>query len=238
MQDKRFPQSQVAHSHQDELSQVMNANAQVALGSDVASVLKNTYMLLAMTLAFSAFVAYVAMAINAQPVGLIVTLVGFYGLLFGIHKTQNSGMGLVLTFALTGFMGYTLGPILGMFMGAGAGHVVANALGLTAFVFFGLSAYALITRKDFSFLAGAITAGFFVLIGAMIIGLFTSIPGLQLTISAGFVLFSSLVILYQTSAIIHGGETNYIMATVTLFVSIYNLFLSLLQLLMAFSGED
>lgn len=238
MQDKRFPQAHTAAAHQDELSNVMNANAQAVMGAQAASVLKNTYMLLAMTLAFSAVVAYVAMAINAPHPGLILTLVGFYGLLFGIHKTQNSGMGLVLTFALTGFMGYTLGPILSMFIGAGAGHVVANALGLTAFVFFGLSAYALITRKDFSFLAGTITAGFFVLLGAMVIGFFTDIAGLQLMISAGFVLFSSMIILYQTSEIIHGGETNYIMATVTLFVSIYNLFLSLLQLLMAFSGDE
>lgn len=238
MQDKRFPQAHSVASHQDELSNVMNANAQAALGADAASVLKNTYMLLAMTLAFSAVVAYVAMAINAPHPGLIITLVGFYGLLFGIHKTQNSGMGIVLTFALTGFMGYTLGPILGMFIGAGAGHVVANALGLTAFVFFGLSAYALITRKDFSFLAGTITAGFFVLLGAMVIGIFTDIAGLQLAISAGFVLFSSMIILYQTSEIIHGGETNYVLATVTLFVSIYNLFLSLLQLLMAFGGDE
>lgn len=238
MQDKRFPQAHTAASHQDELSNIMNAGAQGALESNVASVLKNTYMLLGMTLAFSAVVAYVAMAINAPHPGLIITLVGFYGLLFGIHKTQNSGMGLVLTFALTGFMGYTLGPILSAYMGAGAGHIVANALGLTAFVFFGLSAYALVTRKDFSFLAGTITAGFFVLLGAMVIGFFTDIAGLQLMISAGFVLFSSMIILYQTSEIIHGGETNYIMATVTLFVSIYNLFLSLLQLLTAFSGED
>jgi modulator of FtsH protease len=238
MQDNRHPQAQAAHTQGDNLANIMGANSQAALGADVSSVLKNTYMLLGLTLAFSAAVAYIAMVINAPHPGMIITLVGFYGLLFGIHKTANSGMGLVLTFALTGFMGYTIGPILSMFIGAGAGHLVANALGLTAFVFFGLSAYALITRKDFSFLAGTITAGFFVLLGAMVIGIFTDIAGLQLMISAGFVLFSSMIILYQTSEIIHGGETNYVLATVTLFVSIYNLFLSLLQLLMAFSGDD
>lgn len=205
---------------------------------ETSKVLKNTYMLLGATLAFSAFVAYIAMAMNAPAPGLIITLVGFYGLLFGVHKTQNSGMGIVLTFALTGFMGYTLGPIISMFAGAGAMHLVTNALGLTALVFFGLSGYALVTRKDFSFLSGAITAGFFVLLGVMVLGFFTEIAGLQLAISAGFVLFSSMVILYQTSEIIHGGEKNYVLATVTLFVSIYNLFLSLLQLLMAFSGDD
>lgn len=214
----------------------MNSSAVSEL--DTSKVLKNTYMLLGATLAFSAFIAFLSMSLNAPHPGLIITLVGFYGLLFAVHKTQNSGMGIVFTFALTGFMGYTLGPIISMFAGAGAMHVVTNALGMTALVFFGLSGYALVSRKDFSFLSGAITAGFFVLLGAMIVGMFTDIAGLQLTISAGFVLFSSMVILYQTSQIIHGGERNYVLATVTLFVSIYNLFLSLLNLLMAFSGED
>jgi modulator of FtsH protease len=238
MQDRQHPPANAAHSNSDGLANIMNANAQAALSSDVSSVLRNTYMLLGMTLAFSAFVAYLSMAMNMPHPGFIVTLVGFYGLLFAIHKTKDSIMGLVLTFALTGFMGYTLGPMLAMFAGAGAMHMVTNALGMTALVFFGLSAYALITRKDFSFLAGTITVGFFVLLGAMLVGAFTDIAGMQLMISAGFVLFSSMIILYQTSEIIHGGETNYILATVTLFVSIYNLFLSLLQLLMAFSGDD
>ncbi len=236
MQDKRFPQSQMAQQHQDELGTVMNTNAQVALGSDVASVLKNTYMLLGLTIAFSAMVAYLSMGM--QRPGIIITLVGFYGLFLLTAKLRNSAWGIVSTFALTGFMGYTLGPIIGMFAGAGAMPVVANALGLTAFVFFGLSAYALISRKDFSFLAGFIMAGFFVLIGAMVLGFFTSIPGLPLAISAGFVLFSSAAILFETSNIIHGGERNYVMATIGLYVSIYNLFLSLLHLLSAFGGDD
>lgn len=210
----------------------------VTTESEVSSVLRNTYMLLGMTLAFSALVAFVTMSMGLPHPGLIITLVGFYGLLFAIHKTQNSGMGLVFTFALTGFMGYTLGPILSAYIGAGAGNIVFNALAMTALVFFGLSGYALVTRKDFSFLSGFLMAGFFVLLGAMVLGFFMSIPGLQLAISAGFVLFSSAAILFQTSAIIHGGERNYILATVTLFVSIYNLFLSLLNLLTALSGDD
>lgn len=209
-----------------------------AAESEVASVLRNTYMLLGMTLAFSAVVAFITMSMGLPRPGLIITLVGFYGLLFAIHKTQNSGMGLVFTFALTGFMGYTLGPILSAYIGAGAGDIVFNALAMTALVFFGLSGYALVSRKDFSFLSGFLMAGFFVLLGAMILGFFMSIPGLQLAISAGFVLFSSAAILFQTSAIIHGGERNYVLATVTLFVSIYNLFLSLLNLLTALSGDD
>lgn len=235
MQDKQFPQSKVTAAHAEQLSQV-TGNGQVAVDSGVASVLKNTYMLLGLTLAFSAVVAYLSM--DAPRPGIIVTLVGFYGLFFLTAKLSESAWGLLSTFALTGFMGYTLGPIIGMFAGAGAMSVVANAFGLTAFTFFGLSAYALITRKDFSFLAGFITIGFFVLIGAMIIGFFTQIAGLQLMISAGFVLFSSAMILFQTSAIIHGGERNYILATISLYVSIYNLFLSLLQLLSAFAGDE
>ena len=235
MQDKRFPQSKVTTASNDQLAQVMGNN-QAALGTDVASVLKNTYMLLGLTIAFSALIAFLAM--DAPRPGIIVTLVSFYGLFFLTAKLSNSAWGLLSTFALTGFMGYTLGPIIGMFAGAGAMPIVANALGLTAFTFFGLSAYALITRKDFSFLAGFLTIGFFVLLGAMVIGFFANIPGLQLMISAGFVLFSSAAILFQTGAIINGGERNYIMATISLYVSIYNLFLSLLQLLTAFSGDE
>jgi modulator of FtsH protease len=236
MQDQRPSQAQAAHSQSDDLASVMNANTQAALGSDVASVLKNTYMLLGLTLAFSAAIAYFSM--DMQRPGFMVTLIGFYGLFFLTAKLRDSVWGLASTFALTGFMGYTLGPIIGMFAGAGAMPIVMNALGLTAFVFFGLSAYALTTRKDFSFLAGFLTAGFFVLIGAMVLGFFMQVPGLQLAISSAFVLFSSAMILYQTGEIIHGGERNYIMATIGLYVSIYNIFVSLLSILSSMSGDD
>lgn len=236
MQNKQFPQSKVAAADQDKLGQFMGSGSQAQVSGDVAGVLKNTYMLLGLTVAFSALVAYLSM--DMPRPGILITLVGFYGLFFLTAKLSNSAWGLLSTFALTGFMGYTLGPIIGMFAGAGAMPVVANALGLTAFVFFGLSAYALVTKKDFSFLAGFITVGFFVLLGAMVLSFFTSIPGLQMMISAGFVLFSSAAILFQTGAIINGGERNYIMATISLYVSIYNLFLSLLQLLGAFGGDE
>ena len=142
MQDKQFPQSKAAAANSDQLGQIMG-NSQAALGTDVSSVLKNTYMLLGLTIAFSALVAYLSM--DAPRPGILVTLVGFYGLFFLTAKLSNSAWGLLSTFALTGFMGYTLGPIIGMFAGAGAMPIVANALGLTAFTFFGLSAYALIT---------------------------------------------------------------------------------------------
>jgi len=205
----------------------------------VNKVLKNTYMLLGITLAFSALTAAFAMASNAAPVNIWVMLIGFYGLLFATHKLANSAWGLVSVFALTGFMGYTLGPILNYYMATSAGtEIVTTALGGTAFIFFGLSGYALVSRKDFSFLSGFLFAGFLVIIAAFVANLFLAMPALQLALSAGFILFSSAVILFQTSAIIHGGERNYILATVTLYVSLYNIFISLLNLLTALSGDD
>ncbi|MWV14049.1 FtsH protease modulator YccA [Pseudomonas sp. R-28-1W-6] len=206
---------------------------------EVSKVLRNTYGLLALTLAFSGLVAFVSQQMQVGHPGIIVTLVGFYGLFFLTMKLRNSSWGLLSTFALTGFMGYTLGPILNRYLGmSGGSEVVSSAFAMTALVFFGLSAYVLTTRKDMSFLAGFITAGFFVLLGAMVAGLFFEISGLQLAISAGFVLFSSAAILFQTSAIIHGGERNYIMATISLYVSIYNLFISLLQIFGIMGSDD
>ncbi|WP_271407674.1 Bax inhibitor-1/YccA family protein [Pseudomonas sp. Q1-7] len=206
---------------------------------EVSRVLRNTYGLLALTLAFSGLVAYAAQQMRVPYPSIFVVLIGFYGLFFLTVKLRDSAWGLVSTFALTGFMGYTLGPILNMYLGMpNGGEVVSSAFAMTALVFFGLSAYVLTTRKDMSFLGGFITAGFFVLIGAMLASFFFNISGLQLAISAGFVVFSSVCILYQTSAIIHGGERNYIMATISLYVSIYNLFISLLQLVGVFSSDD
>lgn len=205
---------------------------------EINSVLRNTYLLLGMTLAFSAVVAGVSMALNLPHPGFIPWLIGFFGLLFIVHKTANSSWGLLSVFAFTGFLGYGLGPILNMYLSLpNGGALVSSALGATAFAFVGLSAYALITRKDFSFLSGFLMVGFFVLMGAVLLGLFFDLSGFQVAISAGFVLFASAAILWQTSAIIHGGETNYILATVTLYVSIYNLLLSLLHIFGAF-GDD
>lgn len=205
----------------------------------VNKVLKNTYLLLALTLAFSALTASFAMASNAAPVNIWVMLIGFYGLLFVTHKLSNSAWGLAAVFALTGFMGYTLGPILSYYMATSNGsQLVMTALGGTAFIFFGLSGYALVTRKDFSFLSGFMMAGFLVIVAAFIANLFLQIPALQLALSAAFMLFSSAAILMQTGAIINGGERNYILATVTLYVSLYNIFISLLNLLTAFGGEE
>ena len=206
---------------------------------EVSRVLRNTYGLLALTLAFSGIMAYVAQQMRVGYPNVFVVLIGFYGLFFLTNKLRDSVWGLVSTFALTGFMGFLLGPILNRYLGMqGGAEVVSSAFAMTALVFGGLSAYVLITRKDMSFLGGFITAGFFVLMGAVLASLFFQISGLQLAISAGFVLFSSAMILYQTSAIIHGGERNYIMATISLYVSIYNLFISLLQIFGIAGGDD
>lgn len=203
------------------------------------SVLRNTYALLALTVTFSAIVAGVSMSLNLPHPGFILTLVGFYGLLFLVHKTKDSAWGLASAFALTGFMGYTIGPLLNHYLSmSNGGQLIMTALGMTALVFFSLSAYVLTTRKDMSFLSGFLFIGFIVLVVAMLVGMFVEISGLGLFISAGFVLFSSAAILYQTSEIIHGGENNYILATISLYVSIYNLLLSLLNLLSAFTGDD
>ncbi|MCL4142869.1 UNVERIFIED_CONTAM: hypothetical protein GTU68_052698 [Idotea baltica] len=200
--------------------------------TEVARVLRNTYGLLALTLAFSGLVAFFSQQAHAGPPNIFVTLIGFYGLFFLTVKFKDSSWGLLTTFALTGFMGYTLGPILNSYLGMTNGaEIISSAFAMTALVFIGLSTYVLMTRKDMSFLNGFVVVGFFVLLAATLANLFFHISGLQLAISAGFVLFSSAAILLQTSAIIHGGETNYIMATISLYVSIYNLFLSLLQIL-------
>ena len=202
-------------------------------------VLRNTYTLLSMTLLFSALCAGIAVMIRMPPMGMIITLVGYFGLLFLTTKLRNSAWGLVSVFALTGFMGLTLGPIISMYLSIPNGdQIVMSAMGGTGVIFLGLSGYALTTRKDFSFLGGFLMVGILVAFLAGIASMFLSMPGLSLAVSAMFILLMSGLILYQTSQIIHGGETNYIMATVTLYISIYNLFLSLLQLLGAFGGDD
>lgn len=194
-------------------------------------VLRNTYFLLSLTLGFSAVTATASMALNLPAPGLLLMLVGFYGLMFLTHKLANSPAGILAAFALTGFMGYTLGPLLSMLISAGSGDIIMLALGGTALVFFCCSAYVLTTRKDMSFLSGMLMAGFVVLVVAVIANLFLQIPALHLAISALFILFSAGAILWETSNIIHGGETNYIRATVSLYVSIYNVFVSLLSIL-------
>ena len=195
-------------------------------------VLRNTYWLLSLTLLFSAGAAAVTAALQLPHPGIVITLIGYFGLLFLTSRLRDSGWGLISVFGLTGFMGYTLGPIVSHYLAMPNGHqVVAMAMGSTAAIFLGLSAYATASRKDFSFLGGFLMTGIIVAFLAGLAAIFFAVPALSLTVSAAFVLLMAGLILYQTSQIIHGGETNYVMATVTLFVSIFNLFTSLLHLL-------
>ncbi|MDP2794221.1 MAG: Bax inhibitor-1/YccA family protein [Sulfurisoma sp.] len=202
-------------------------------------VIRNTYMLLSMTLLFAAATAAASVAMKLPHPGLIITLVGYFGLLFATAKLRNSGWGIVSVFALTGFMGYTLGPIVSHYLGLpNGGQTVMMAMAGTAAIFLGLSGYALTTRKDFSFMGGFLMVGILLAFLAGLAAIFFEIPALSLTVSAAFVLLMSGLILYETSNIIHGGETNYVMATVTLFVTIFNLFTSLLQLLGFMNSSD
>jgi modulator of FtsH protease len=195
-------------------------------------VLRNTYMLLGMTLLFSSLTAGISMAIGlSQGAALILSLVGF-GLIFIVNKTADSSKGLLAIFAFTGVMGAAIGPMLSHYLAMPGGPaLVMQALGGTAVVFFGLSAYALTTRKDFSYMGGFLMVGLLVAVVAMIANIFLNIPALSLTISAAVVMIMSGLILFDTSRIINGGETNYIRATVSLYLNIYNLFINLLRLL-------
>ncbi len=214
-----------------------NTRTESVLASN--KMIRNTYMLLSMTLLFSALTAGLSLALRLPHPGMIITLVGYFGLLFLTTKLRNSGWGLLSVFALTGFMGYTLGPIIGYYLGLpNGGQTVMMAMAGTAVIFLSLSGYALTTRKDFSFMGGFLMVGILLAFFAGLAAIFFEIPALSLTVSAAFVLLMSGLILYETSNIIHGGETNYVMATVSLYVTIFNLFTSLLQLLGFANSSD
>lgn len=206
----------------------------------VNRVLRNTYILLSMTLLFCAAVAATSAMLNWPHPGLIVTLVGYFGLLFLTSALRNSAWGIVSVFALTGFMGLTLGPIISYYVTAvpNGDQIVMTAFGGTGLIFLGLSAYALTTRKNFAFLGGMLFAGILAAFVMSLVAVFFNMPMLSVAVSGIFIILMSGLILYQTSAIVHGGETNYIMATVTLFISIYNLFLSLIHILGIFGGRE
>lgn len=202
-------------------------------------VLRNTYILLALCLGFAALMAGTAAALHLPHPGIVITLVGYFGLLFLVTKYRDSGAGIALVFALTGFMGYTLGPIISHYLKMPNGtQTVMLALGGTAATFVGLSAYALVTKRDLSFMGGFLTVGVLVAFLAGLAAVFLNIPALSLTVSAVFVLLMSGMILYETNNIVRGGETNYVIATLSLFVSIFNLFTSLLHLLGFANSND
>jgi modulator of FtsH protease len=202
-------------------------------------VLKNTYLLLSATLIFSAIMAAVSVAINMPHPGLLISLGGMFGLLFLTHKFKNSAMGVVFVFAFTGFLGLLLGPMLSVYLESvpNGGQLVLTALGATGLIFFSLSAYVLTTGKDMSFMGGFLMIGLFGLVGVVILGFFVNLSAFQMAISAGFVLLMSGFILYDTSRIIHGGETNYVTATIGLYLNIYIMFQHLLMLF-GMGGDD
>ena len=203
-------------------------------------VLRNTYLLLGMTLLFSAATAGFAMFTNAAPLNPWFTLIGYFGLFFLTNALKNSPFGIASVFGLTGFMGYTLGPILNLYLRTfqNGNEIIMMSLGSTGLIFFALSAYALTTRKDFSFMGSFLMVGAIVAFLGSLAAMFFHIPALMLAVSAAFVLISSGLILYQTSQIILGGEGNYIMATVGIYVSLYNLFISLLNLFGMFGDRE
>lgn len=207
-----------------------------ALSPEVTKVLRSTYMLLGTTIAFSAIMAGISMAVDAPHFGLF-TLLPYFLCLWMTEKNKNSSKGLFWVFALTGWLGFTLGPILNMYMAVKGSEPIMLALGSTALIFFAASAFVLTTRKNLSFMTGFLMTGMLVAFVAAIANVFLQIPLLSLTVSSVFALLSAGIIMWQTSAIIHGGERNYISATVTLFVMVYNLFFSLLHIF-GIMGDD
>lgn len=206
--------------------------------ADVKRVLRNTYALLAMTLLFSAGVAVATLTLQLPAPGLVLTLMGYFGLLYAVFKLQNSAWALPTVFALTGFMGYTLGPLLTHSLALPGGvQTVALALAATGATFLALSSYVLLTRRDVSFMGGFLFVGMMIALMAGIAAVLMQIPALGLAVSAMVALLSVGLILFETSRIVNGGETNYVIATVSLYVSVFNLFTSLLSLL-GFGGSN
>ena len=200
--------------------------------------IKNTYMLLSMTLIFSGVTAFFSVALNvSHGIAFAASLVAIGLLWFALPRTQNSSAGIPVIFGITGLLGFGLGPMLSYYLSVNP-SIVMVAMGGTGAIFLGLSGYALSTRKDFSFMGGFIFVGMLVAIGAMVANIFLGIPALALAVSAAVIMIMSGFILFQTSAMIHGGETNYISATAGLFISILNIFTSLLHILGAFGGDD
>ena len=209
--------------------------------ADVANkVLKNTYILLSATLAFSAVMALVSMSLAVPPIAYMISVIASMVLgIFVLPRTANSSTGIGVIFLVTGLLGFGLGSILSMYLAMPKGpQIIATAMGGTGIIFLGLSAYAMTTKRDFSFMGGFLFAGMMVLVIAMLANIFLEMPALAMAVSGGIILVMSGFILFDTSRIINGGETNYIMATYGLYLSIFNIFISLLNLLGMMSNDD
>jgi len=221
----------------------MQNNSTVAMNRETVlatnSVLRNTYILLALTIGFSAVTAGISMAMNlGHGAAMVLSLLSFV-MIFVVHKTADSSKGLIAIFVFTGMLGASIGPMLNAYLSLPNGSmIIMQAMGTTAVAFLGLSGYALTTQKDFSYMGGFLMVGLIVAIVAMVANIFLQIPALSLAISSAIVFIMSGLILFDTSRIINGGETNYIRATVSLYLNIYNMFIALLHLTSVFSGDD
>jgi modulator of FtsH protease len=216
---------------------VARRSAESALATN--KVLRNTYALLSMTLLFSALTAALSMSIATGPGTYLLSVGGAFLLIWLVlPRTAKTGAGIAVVFAITGLLGFSLGPILNQYLTMTNGsEIIMTALGGTGVIFLGLSGYALTTRRDFSFIGGMLFVGLVVILIAALANIFLAIPAMSLAISAIVILLFSGFILYDTSRIIHGGETNYIMATVSLYLSIFNIFINLLNLLGALNDR-
>ncbi|MCB1935873.1 MAG: Bax inhibitor-1/YccA family protein [Nitrosomonas sp.] len=224
----------------DTQSATINPARSRARGIEINQVLRNTYMLLSMTLLFSGLTAAISMAMNMPPMTYLISVIGGMVIaMFVLPRFANSTAGIGIVFLVTGMLGFGLGPILSMYASLpNGGNIIMLALGGTGVIFMGLSAYVLATRKDFSFLGGFLMVGFLLVLVAAVANIFMQMPVMSLMISSVVILIMSGFILYDTSRIIHGGETNYILATIGLYMTIFNIFISLLQLLGIMGGDD
>ena len=214
-------------------------NATTAQAAGINKVLRQTYMLLGMTLAFSATMTAVAVSVGATPINWIVSMVVMFGLLFAVQAKRNSAMALPLVFAFTGWMGWSLGPMVAFVLGSAGGMgILFNATAGTAITFFALSAYAITSGRDFTFMRGFLMTGLIVCLLAIVAGFFFQVPALQLAISGALILLAAGFILFDTSNIVRGGETNYVMATVSLYINIYMLFSNLLAIMGVMGSDD
>lgn len=204
------------------------------------NVLRNTYMLLSLTLLFSGLTAGLSMFLNMPPMTYLISVIsGMVIAMFVLPRFANSTAGIGIVFLITGLLGFGLGPMLTMYASLpNGGNIITLSLAGTGAIFMGLSAYALATRKDFSFLGGFLMVGFLLVLLAALANIFLQIPAMSLAISAVVILIMSGFILYDTSRIIHGGETNYVLATIGLYMTIFNIFISLLQILGIMGNDD
>lgn len=232
--------AQVIEINEGQSATISSARTRAGAGIEINKVLRNTYMLLSMTLLFSGLTASISMALNMPPMTYLISVIGGMVIaMFVLPRFANSPAGIGIVFLVTGLLGFGLGPMLTMYASLpNGGNIIMLALGGTGVIFMGLSAYVLATRKDFSFLGGFLMVGFLLVLVAAVANIFLQMPVMSLMISSVVILIMSGFILYDTSRIIHGGEANYILATIGLYMTIFNIFISLLQLLGIMGGDD